>query len=320
MTTRRQRRKNQHMKQRLVRAGKFWLPLVCVLVLSAPGSVRSFLYRCLYPLVPVDDRQLSAPPDRLRALGYVQDNPADLGAFTAFAQSAVRPATTDGQRLRFLSDALYNLRQPNTPWIEGGRAQGVVLLFEKMQQGAPGLCGHNTLVLAALWHSLGRDFRTVRFTTNDQSAWFAAHYGIEVFSPDTSQWTYYDFSLNGYAVDDAGAPLSLAGLNEELAAGRDVAIVANPTRHDWDLATFMTSLREHQLQVYSLNNHLRNLDADRRFGRLHFAHDMLARLPRPFDGVMDAVTGDGGPRLVLSAQPPPPAAHAKLHLTGSPVG
>jgi hypothetical protein len=100
-----------------------------------------------------------------------------------------------------------------------------------------------------------------------------------------------------------------------------VEIVAATDYRDWDAATFLSFLRQHQLQVFSLNNELRGLDTDRRFGRLHFAYGLFSRLPRPFDGVVDALTGDAYPRLVLSKRPPPPSDRATLHLTASsPIG
>lgn len=306
--------------QRLARASLFWLPLVCVAALGYPTTVRALLYRQFYPLVVVEASQLAGPPEALRPLGYVQDDPNDLPAFRALAQSAARTATTDGERLRRLGDMLFELRHPNLPWIAGGREQGVQAILEKMQRGEPGLCGHNTLVLAALWRSLDRDFREVRFTSSDDSAWYAAHYGIEVYAPESRRWIYYDVGLNGYAVDEAGEPLSLAALNDRLASGSDVGIVASPQYHDWDTTQFLSFLREHQLQVFSLNNRLRGLDPDRRFGRLHFAYALFSKLPRPLDRVVDTVTGDSGPRMVLSRRPSPPAAQARLHLTASPRG
>ena len=308
------------MKQIVVRASGFWLPLACILTLSSPLSVRSFLYRQLYPLVPVTAHDLAAAPDELRQFGYREDDPADLAAFRSAAESALPPTATDAQRLRLLGDVLYSLRGSKETWIAGSREQGIHTILAKMQRGEWGLCGHTTLVYAALWRSLGRDFREIRFTSSDESAWFAAHYGIEVYSPTTRRWLYYDTGLNGYAVGDNGEPLSLTALNEQLASGRDVGVVANPTRHDWDTATFLSFLRRHQLQVFSTNNQLRGLDADRRFGPLHFAYSFFSRLPRPLARVVDAVTGDAGPRLLLSKQPPPPAERANLHLTASPIG
>lgn len=306
--------------QRIARVSLFWLPLACIVALGYPDTVRSSLYRQFYPLMAVEARQLAAPPDSLRPLGYIQDEPADLPTFRSLAQSAVRSAASDGERLRLLGDTLFALRQSNLPRIAGGREQGVQALLEKMRRGEPGLCGHNTLVLAALWRSLDRDFREIRFTASDASAWYAAHYGIEAYSPESRRWIYYDVGLNGYAVDETGEPLSLAALNDRLAKGRDVGVVASAQYHDWDTGQFLSFLREHQLQVFSLNNRLRMLDPDRRFGRLHFAYDLFSKLPQPLDRVMDAVTGDSGPRMVLSQKPSPPAAEAKLHLTASPRG
>lgn len=307
------------MKQFIARGSRFCLPLVCIVTLSAPSSIRSFLYRQLYPIIPVEAQQLAAGPDALRPLGYREDDPSDLPDFRPLAQSAVRSATSDGQRLRQLGDLIYQWRGRDPRTLSGGREQGLQALLAKMRRGEHGLCGHNTQVLAALWRSLGRDFREVRFTTNDDVAWFAAHYGIEVYSPDARHWMYYDISLNGYPADDRGEPLSLAEFGERLASGSDIGMVASAQHQDWDTATFMSFLREHQLQVFSLNNELRALDADRRFGRLHFAYSVFSRFPHPFDRVLDAVTGDSGPRLTLTKRTPP-SGRAALHLIASPVG
>ncbi len=308
------------MKQRIIRASTFWLQISCIVVLSAHGSVRAFLYRQLYPLVAVEAHELAAPPTTLAARGYLQDNPLELAAFRAIAQSAVAGATTDGQRLRQLGDMLYRWRVPHSRVILGGREKGVHALLTEMQRGDHGLCGHMTLVFAALWRSLGRDFRQIRFTASEDAAWYAAHYGIEVYLPETRQWLYYDMGLNGYAVDGAGHPLSLSALDEHLANGHDVALVASTQYQDWDPATFIDVLRQQPLQVFSLNNQLRPLDPDRRFGRLNFARDLFASLPRPIDGVVDALTGDAAPRLTLLRRPALPAAQAMLHLTATPGG
>jgi hypothetical protein len=309
------------MKQVIGRASLFVLQLACIVTLSASGSIRDFLYRHLYPLVPVDAYDLAASPDALRSRGYSQDDPSELAAFQSMARSAVQNAATDGQRLQMLGAMLYKFRRPNAPLIQGGRELGVQTILGRIEDGEHGLCGHTTLVLAALWRSLGRDFREIRFTTSDEAAWFAAHYGIEVYAPDTGRWFYYDVGLNGYALDEQGEPMSLLELDEHLANGRDVAIVADTAHQDWDTATFMSFLRQHQQQVFSLNNELRTLDADRRFGRLNFAYPLLSKLPQPLDRVVDALTGDAAPRLVLSKRPPPPSDRATLHLTASsPIG
>lgn len=308
------------MKQRIARASLFWLQISCIVVLGAPNSVRAILYRQFYPLVEVEAHDLAAPPSTLADRGYRQDDPLELAAFRAIAQSAVAGATTDGQRLRQLGDMLYRWRRPDSPLILGGREKGVHALLGEMQRGDHGLCGHMTLVFAALWRSMGRDFREIRFTASDDAAWYAAHYGIEVYLPDTRQWLYYDMGLNGYAVDGAGRPLSLSALDEHLASGHNVALVASTQYQDWDPATFMDVLRQQPLQVFSLNNRLRPLDPDRRFGRLNFARDLFASLPRPIDRVVDALTGDAAPRMTLSRRSALPAAQAMLHLTASPGG
>jgi len=308
------------VKQIIARAGRFWLPLFCILTLSSPLAIRSFLYRQLYPLVPVSAGELAASPSALRQFGYRQDDPSDLAVFRTAADAILPANATDAQRLRLLGDLLYSMRNAGKTWISGSREQGIQTIFAKMKNGEWGLCGHATLAYAALWRSLGRDIREVRFTASDDAAWFAAHYGIEIYSPTTERWLYYGGAINGYAGGEDGELLSLAELNEHLARGRDVGMVAHPTLHDWNTSTFLWFLRQHQLQVFSTNNELRTLDADRRFGRLHFAYELFLRLPRPLARVVDALTGDAGARLMLSNRPPAPAERANLHLTDIPVG
>lgn len=311
----------QALRPRLVaRVGLVLLQLACITLLADPTAVRSFLYRQLYPLVSVSVQEINASPGELATRGYTQDSIDGLGAFQVLARAITAPATTDEQRLRLLGNAVYRMRAVNAPLIDGGREQGIHAMLVKMQNGERGLCGHNTLILAALWRSLGGDFRQIRFTENDNAAWFAAHYGIEVYLNDWRRWLYYDISLNGFATDDRGEPLSLNELNEQLAAGHDVSITGSSQARDWDTTMFLNFLRAAPRQVYSLNNELLPLEPDRRFGRLHFAHPLLSRLPRPLDRIVDAITGDARPRLVLSRPTPPPASQASMHLSASPVG
>jgi hypothetical protein len=290
------------------------LQLACIITLASPFAVRSFLYRQFYPLVTVSAAQLQAPPETLRPLGFRMDAPADLEAFRTIAAPVVESAESDGERLRRLGDWIYSRRQTGKPLISGGREQGVLALLHRLQDGEQGLCGHMTLVIAGLWRSLGRDFREIRFTASDTKAWYAAHYGIEVYAPESGRWVYYDVGLNGYAVGAAGELLSLSDINQRLADGQTVSIVASTQHQDWNAETFLDFLRQHQRQVISLNNQLRGLDPDRRFGPLHFAYPLLSRLPKPFDRVVDALTGDSAPRMVLSTPPPPPAPGARLRV------
>jgi hypothetical protein len=308
------------VKERIAGAGTLALQLICIVLLAFPTEIRSYLYRQLYPLQSADAAQLAGTPDSLRTFGYIEDDPAQLSGFRAMAQNAVRTAATDGQRLRQIGDTLYAMRRDDAPVISAGREQGVHVVLGRMQTGEHGLAGHMTLVFSAMLRSIGRDFREVRFTTDDGAAWNAAHYGIELYLPDRRHWVYYDIALNGYAVDESGEPLSLAALSEHLAQGHDEAIVASTEHRDWDPQTFLRFLRGHQMMVFSLNNKLRTLDPDRRFGSLHFAYKVLSKLPRPFDRFVDAFTGDAAPRLVLSTHPAP-ADRAALHVSAnSPIG
>ncbi|TAK12447.1 MAG: hypothetical protein EPO35_11385 [Acidobacteria bacterium] len=301
------------------------LSLVCVMTLGWPHAVRTALYRSLYPLVAIDPSALAAPPDRLTSYGYVVDPPDELAAFRAAASPAVSGVTDDGARLRHLTDLIYSYHPGRDPFpvIPGGRERGVRAIFDDIVSGQFALCGHKTLVLAAMWRSLGGDVRQIRFTAGDEIAWYAAHYGIEVYSSQWRKWFYYDATLNGYAAANSGEPLSLVELNERLARGDDVAMVASEKYTDWSAEQFLAFLRLNRLQVYSLNNRMRGQDPDRRFGILNFGYAWLSQLPRPLDRVVDAVTGDGGRRFVVRGGSPPPASAARMHLVSAsprPIG
>jgi hypothetical protein len=301
------------------RLGATVLSLVCVATLGWPHAVRTYLYRALYPLQVIDQAALSAPPSQLVPLGYRVDDAAEL----AYLHDAAAPAaavTDDGLRLRKLSDAIYSYHpgRSTTPVIPGGRERGMKAIFNDIQAGKFALCGHKTLVLAGLWRSLGGDVRQIRFTKDDDIAWYSAHYGIEVYSPQWRKWFYYDATLNGYAAGPAGEPLSLVEINEHLARGDDLEMVASADRFDWDASQFLEFLRLNRLQVYALDNRLREQDPDRRFGALHFGYSLLSRLPRPIDRIFDAVTGDAARRFVATPAVPAPAPAARIHVTAIP--
>jgi hypothetical protein len=295
--------------------------LVCVVTLGWPNAVRTHLYRTLYPLQVIDTTSLAAPPSQLVPLGYRVDEAADL-AYLRNAAAAAAAVPDDASRLRRLADLLYSYhpgREP-VPVIPGGRERGVKAIFGDIQAGKFALCGHKTLVLAALWRSLGGDVRQIRFTKGDDIAWYAAHYGIEAYSPQWRKWFYYDATLNGYAARPSGEPMSLIEINEHLARGDDLQMVASEQHFDWDASQFLSFLRLNRLQVYALDNRLRGQDPDRRFGVLNFGYSWLSRLPRPIDRVFDAVTGDASRRFVAEPAAPAPAPTARIHVTASPIG
>lgn len=298
------------------------LSLACIVTLGWPHIVRSAMYRSFYPLVAVDEQSLSEPPQSLVPLGYRAASPAELDAFHAAAAPAVAAVSDDTDRMRRLGDLIYSYHPAvaQGPIIQGGRERGARAILAEMQAGRFALCGHKTVVLAALWRSLGGDVRQVRFAQDEDTAWFAAHYGVEVYSPSRTKWFYYDATLNGYAVDEIGTPLSLVELNRRLATGDDVAMVASDRHFDWTPAEFLAFLRQNRLQMYSLNNELRSQDPDRRFGPLNFGYSVLSHLPRPLDRVFDAVTGDAERRYVIRPGAPAPASTANLHLSAIPIG
>src|ERR1041385_564206 len=52
---------------------------------------------------------LTAPPDSLRSMGYVEDDVAPLSSFRDIALPIIRDARTDGERARRLGDYIYSL-------------------------------------------------------------------------------------------------------------------------------------------------------------------------------------------------------------------
>lgn len=298
------------------------LSLVCVITLGWPHAVRTSLYRTLYPLIGLDQTSLRGSPAELVPLGYRVDAPSELAGFREVAAPLTAGVEDETLRLRKLTDLIYSYHpgRSNRPLIPGGRERGARAIFAEIQSGKFALCGQKTLVLAAMWRSLGGDVRQIRFSKGDEIAWYAAHYGIEVYSTKWRKWFYYDATLNGFAVKASGEPLSLVEINEHLASGEDIAMVASADHFDWDMSQFMASLRENRLQVYSLDNRVRGQDPDRRFGSLHFGYAWLSKLPRPFDRIVDAVTGDAAPRFIPRPSVPPPASAARMHLSASQIG
>lgn len=275
------------------------------MTLGWPHAVRTSLYRSLYPLVALDQTVLAAPPAKLVPFGYRVDDAAELAAFRAVAAPVTTGIDDESLRLRNLTDLIYSYHQGPAAapviQIQGGRERGARAIFADIQSGKFALCGQKTLVLAAMWRSLGGHVRQIRFSRSDEIAWFAAHYGIEVYSERWRKWFYFDATLNGYASNGAGEPLSLVEINEHLSGGEHLTLVASDTYFDWNPSQFLASLRANPLQVYSLDNRFRRQDPDRRFGALNSGYSWLAQLPRPFDKIMDAVTGDAATRFVAQS-------------------
>lgn len=287
------------------RLARIWGPLFVVAALvhlSAPRAVRAFLYHQFYPIQRADQRTLHASPELLKNIGYVEDPVDDLSAFSTFATQASAGADSDGQRLSHITRRLYALRRPGRPTVPGGRDAGIYAIFDRLQQGDSGLCGHMTLVLAAMWRSLGGDFREVRFAPAPHQEWAAGHYALEVYSPATHDWMYFDATANTYAVDDDGRALSLADINHRLLAGKNVTLVTGDGEYPWTTEELLTYLRSVPADAESvaLDNRLLMFERDRRFGRLNFAWNAITQLPRPMDRFFDAITTGRTPRLVAT--------------------
>jgi hypothetical protein len=293
------------------------LSLVCVVALGWPHAVRTTLYRSIYPVVTLDRASLGAPPSALGPLGYSVDPPAELSRFTEAASKVVAGVDDDALRLRKLTDYIYSFHPSRDPFprIPGGRERGVHAIFEEIRAGKFALCGQKTMVLSALWRSLGGDVRQIRFSAGDEVAWYAAHYGIEVYSARWNKWFYFDATLNGYASKPSGEPLSLVEINDRLEAGDNLTMVSSREFSDWDAPQFLEALRLNQMQVYSFDNRLREQDPDRRFGALNFGYKVFSKLPKPFDRVIDALTGDASRRFVR--EPAGPASAKSIQISAS---
>lgn len=296
------------------------LSLACVVALGWPHSVRATLYRSVYPLVGLEHAVLAAPPAELVRLGYLVDDAAELSRFRDVAAPAVEGIEDDALRLRKLTDLIYSYHPSREPFprIPGGRERGVHAIFADIQDGKFALCGQKTMVLAAMWRSLGGDVRQIRFSTGDDIAWYAAHYGIEAYSKTWRKWFYFDVTLNGYAASPSGEPLSLVEINERTAVGDRPTMITSDEHFDWHEDQFLAALRANSLQVYSLDNRLREQDPDRRFGALNFGYRFFSQLPKPFDRVVDAVTGDAATRFV--ARQAPRDSPVQVQLSASRIG
>lgn len=294
--------------------------LACALVLAWPSGIRAALYNWCYPVMGVDARALYAAPASLQPFGYLEDNPAELADLRAVADAAVLGAHSDIERLRRLGDLVLSWRRPGLPYMDGTRELGLREIVARLQRGEHGFCGHNVIAVSGLWRSLGRDFREVRFRTPDAASWGAGHYGIEAYLTDAEDWVYFDTELNGYAVDDAGEPLSLLELDTHLAQGEAVRVLASTRYRDISAEQLLFFVRTHPIQLYTMKNTLRAFDPDRRFGVLNGARPVLARLPSPLDRAVDTLTGDGAPRLAVVPAPPAPAPGAALRVSASPGG
>src|SRR5438105_3637655 len=158
-----------------------------------------------------------------------------------------------------------------------------------------------SVILAALWRSIGGDFRLVQWTTVNGSL---GHVAVELYSDSHRRWMYYDMNVNGYFKDDDGAPLSIASVRSNLLTDEDVNVVANddPRFHEWTRREFQSALQNYPVERYLLNNALLALEPNRRFGPLNGFYRALNRLPTPIDAIVDNLTGTRDRRLVVDGK------------------
>jgi hypothetical protein len=242
---------------------------------------------------------MAQPPAALRPLDYTEDDPADLARFRAIAEPLVATAATDGNKLRRLGDYIYSLRRGGMPPEERDVREGLSVILNSMQQGEPEGCSQMSVVLAALWRSLGGHTRGIRWATVEGNV---GHFAVELYSTSHSRWMYYDMNINGYGADAQGVPLSIAALRSNLLTGEGLSLALNAVTHDWSVAEFESFLREHPVEWYALNNNALYMEPNRRFGAFNRFYPWLVRLPYPFDRVADNVVGQRDRRLVIDGK------------------
>ena len=242
---------------------------------------------------------VNSPPDKLRAIGYTEDDPSDLQAFRAIAEPIVAGSATDGERLRRFGSYIYGLRRADAPDVHAPRFERLSVVWSALQRGEHGDCGEMSPILAAFWRSLGGHARAVRWATSDG---VIGHDAVELYSQAHGKWIYYDMNLNGYGEDEGRTPQSLAALRSHLLTNEDVHLVADTRLHDWDAAEFAAALRDYPVEWYALNNRSLYFENDRRFGPLNRWAWLLGHLPSPLDRVMDNVAGDRDRQLVIEGK------------------
>ena len=245
------------------------------------------------------EAEVNGAPETLRAIGYTEDDPAELQAFRAIAEPIVAGSANDGEKLRRLGGYIYALRRPGAPDVAGRRVVQLSSVWSALQRGENGSCGEMSPLLGAFWRSLGGHSRAVRWATSDG---LIGHDAIELYSSGYGRWIYYDMNLNGYAVDDEGMPLSIAAVRSNLLTNENVRPIVHAQLHDWTFEQFREALRAFPVETYALNNRLLYFEAGRRFGALNRLGWLLARLPPPLDRVMDNLAGERDRRLVIEGK------------------
>ena len=88
---------------------------------------------------------MTQPPTALRPFGYTEDDPAELGRFRAIAEPLVATAASDSDKVRRLGDFIYSMRRDHTPQQEREVRDGVTVILNSMEHGAPQEAERRTL-------------------------------------------------------------------------------------------------------------------------------------------------------------------------------
>lgn len=285
-----------HASRRLVQAVLWTAVIALTWLWSDWVRIRAMLYA--FVEVP-SERVMAQPPSALEAIGFTEDNTADLSAYRAVAEQIVAGAQTDGERLRRLGDYFYSLRRESSGDLTGEARQGVSVIFRKMRLGEAASCGQMAVVLAALWRSLGGHTRQIRFASLNGRV---SHYGIEVYSAPAHRWIYYDLNMNGYLADADGVPSPVASVRADLISDEATTVVASAAAHEWTVEEFRQALIDNPVTWYVLNNDWQYMEPGRRFGPLRGLFPVLSHLPYPIDRILDNVVGVRDRRAVLAGQ------------------
>ncbi len=231
----------------------------------------------------------------------------------AAAQQVIQSSKEDLIRFQNVGDMILSMMKKN-PVVSAKIANGdsVSSIWKRALAGEPLLCGNFSKIFIAALRTVGYSAREIRFFNH-----YTSHAGVEVYSPQHRKWIYYDSNYNGYAVDAANRPLSIADLRGRFKSGQPFTAVGNPnlridaTPFESDSQQYPSSLNNFPYFVYVLNNDFSYFEEGKRFGRLNGAYPFLINLPGGIRTALDRVFG-GRKKVFLGKMPIHPTAAKAL--------
>lgn len=260
-------------------------------LLASPARRSELVFHSVF----VDRAVLALPPAALGAYGYEQDHPDDVRRFRARAEAATAGATTDLDRIKALTNAIYRLRQPGKPVMAPYAASTLDEIAAAVDQGITGQCGHISWLLTGMARSLGIDTRQIVWARGEGTP---GHVSLELYSRDAAQWIYFDVNLNGYAMAE-GRALSALELRERVSRGEPVSYLSTPGLRNWSEAQFDRVFAAHSFDWHVMTNRLEIYAPGRRFGRLHAAYGIFMRMPYGAQRAADRLLTGRGSRLAV---------------------